>query len=745
MRNNRFAKKLISIAVAVSLFMELPALFPMTAQNVLAEGSSATELPSWLTGEPSQPAESAAAIEDPTTVNADPAAGNTNPTAGNTDPIAGNADPTAGNTDPAAAAPPAESLEITFEYTSSTGMTEEMTMTYSDDLFAQSSYLYNPALASASMALTMSSGNAVNYLEGGKNACQLLVKMGFGNVYYNYDYHTSTHANTTGVAIGSKKLSDGTTLIAVIPRSANYEKEWAGNFNVGDTGTEHEGFKIGSENVLRELKNYLTKGKGQRISGEVKIWIAGYSRGSAITNLTAARLDEGYELSSAIEWGPEDVYAYCFEVPASTTSEAAHDSLYSNIFCFINPIDLVPMVPLAQWGFTRYGTTLYFPQAGDGVYETYYPDVLDLLHESYPLKDATQLANQRILLQIILQAVSEKIYSRSMYVNTVQTPIMTALETGTISDPLETALDIYFDILLGQFDITRVPAAIAHLVKNGEIEPTYIDLESSLIDDIKNLLSDTKLVFTAHYGELTYAWVRTLEGTGVLEQQLPAEQVMGEPTIPIMDETALSDGTYDIILYRDKLLPTGSDLLTEEGVPVGSSSPASNGLLAEVDLSKPYTITDDAVENLAIGDVITFPDYSFTVSSFDMYEDGDYRAIAFNGGSESCFYAGDGLWRFDWLHDDLALTYPVGTVTLLITDSTDLFDYRTTNGTGENVYGVTYSEAFPDGGYDPEADYFRLESLTDYFDQYGEYMTFEYAVMTVTDGKVTRIEIPYRP
>ena len=41
------------------------------------------------------------------------------------------------------------------------------------------------------------------------------------------------------------------------------------------------------------------------------------------------------------------------------------DALYDNIFNILNPSDMVPRLPLASWGYSRYGRDLWLPGYGD--------------------------------------------------------------------------------------------------------------------------------------------------------------------------------------------------------------------------------------------------------------------------------------------------------------------------------------------------------------------------------------------
>ena len=108
--------------------------------------------------------------------------------------------------------------------------------------------------------------------------------MGFQNVKANEWYSHEKQENSFGVAIGSRQIVQGEktyTLLAIFPRSAGYKQEWVGNFNVGK-GDIHEGFKAARDEALRFSKKYI---QDNNITGDLKVWIAGHSRGGAVSNL----------------------------------------------------------------------------------------------------------------------------------------------------------------------------------------------------------------------------------------------------------------------------------------------------------------------------------------------------------------------------------------------------------------------------------------------------------------------------
>ena len=89
---------------------------------------------------------------------------------------------------------------------------------------------------------------------------------------------------------GYLDYSDKYELIVIAVRGGGYEKEWAGNFAITGQDDHHDGFDIASSKVKTALFMYMNN---QKIFGNVKIWITGYSRAAAVANLVAADLDNG--------------------------------------------------------------------------------------------------------------------------------------------------------------------------------------------------------------------------------------------------------------------------------------------------------------------------------------------------------------------------------------------------------------------------------------------------------------------
>ncbi len=250
---------------------------------------------------------------------------------------------------------------------------------YDDNYFKESSYEYNQNLATMSLCLDLSawgSEEESDYTRKMRNAEELLNELGFIGFDHNYTDFTEEGVNgkptkdSVGVVAANKLLSfDGKdyTLIAVAVRGGGYEREWASNFTMGESG-HHEGFSRARDIVISFLQNYV---KEQKISGDIKIWITGYSRAAATANLVAGSIDQGVVHLSGCSLEAKDLFAYTFETPAGVMDPEARSSKYSNIFNIINSNDPVPLVAPQEWKFERYGRDQFIPTLARDTSEIY--------------------------------------------------------------------------------------------------------------------------------------------------------------------------------------------------------------------------------------------------------------------------------------------------------------------------------------------------------------------------------------
>lgn len=178
---------------------------------------------------------------------------------------------------------------------------------------------------------------------------RFLKDCGYTAVEYVENAVTVDDNDHASFAVGVKKLGRD-ALVAVIVKGTGDNYEWVSNFNLGE-GEVHSGFSLAEQEVYQELQRFL---KVQKVSKNVRFWVAGHSRGAAVGNLLAKRLTDQY--------GRERVYAYTFATPRVALNGKSEG--YENIFNFLNPGDFVTEVAPAAWGYARYGTDVVL--ASDG-------------------------------------------------------------------------------------------------------------------------------------------------------------------------------------------------------------------------------------------------------------------------------------------------------------------------------------------------------------------------------------------
>ncbi|MBQ1877920.1 MAG: hypothetical protein II161_03795 [Erysipelotrichaceae bacterium] len=524
---------------------------------------------------------------------------------------------------------------------------------YSDSYFTSTSLQYNHDLAIISLMAAMSSMNAEEYkqkkesdvINGSLYITQLLKDMGFGGIWHNKEYDTWPGTNTTGVCIGTKKMYAGnTTLIAVAVRSGGYKGEWGGNFVVGpDSRKDHLGFSYGRDNVIEALKQYIAD---NNITGNVKFWIFGYSRGSAIANLTAAWLDDGNSLGANLSYAQKDIYAYCFEVPASTTSSQAGSSRYANIFNIINPIDVVPRLPLMKWGFTRYGKVMFLPYKGTDFW-LYFDQVKDLFRkmygESYAGIPYGEFVNK---LNKVFEMLGNKVPTRNEFNRYDQASIVSALNEYFKNGPKTDKVELVMALLLLIYEAKPdQPLDLLRVVSEGaaglliRLRKIYKVLNDA---DLKNILF-------GHYTEYNLAWMMSIPNGWYLKESMESSgtsssstyaRLMVKVNCPV--DVAVYDSEHNLLAAI-----TGDDISNPEGSPVIAYVDETGAKCFEIDEMndvvldiRPYAsgtmsidinaldlATNQPVKATHYNDIILEKDQSFTMDLDSGYSGSDYEAV----------------------------------------------------------------------------------------------------------------------
>ena len=217
----------------------------------------------------------------------------------------------------------------------------EFSFRYSDGWFFKEHVEEDRRIAKASLG-----ASAAAYRE--ETVRDLLFgQMGFEPVKISYEEATADENDIVGYAIG-KKTAGNCSLFAVAVRGTPPSPEWFSNFNLGTDGRRHRGFYLAADRVLTELVPALED------SGRTNVvWVFGHSRGGAVANLIAGKLSTEKTYEGLIDRTRVFGYTFAAPPPGGTLNTGL-----KNIYNYCNDGDMVTQVPLARWGFRRYGQTI---------------------------------------------------------------------------------------------------------------------------------------------------------------------------------------------------------------------------------------------------------------------------------------------------------------------------------------------------------------------------------------------------
>ena len=207
---------------------------------------------------------------------------------------------------------------------------------YDDELFLTSAKTYNKDLSMLSFGAAMASGTD-------RRGANFYTDLKFSDVTF-HDYDKEPTKDTMGYIVAHRAIDDY-ELISVSFRGLGYGLEWANNFIIGKTGN-HEGFNARGQKAYEDLQDYIeTYAKDKAL----KIWISGYSRAGALSDVLASFIMKGNEINVT----QENLFVYTFEAPASLSKENA--IAYENVHNITNEADIVVAIPPASYGLYRCG------------------------------------------------------------------------------------------------------------------------------------------------------------------------------------------------------------------------------------------------------------------------------------------------------------------------------------------------------------------------------------------------------
>lgn len=496
---------------------------------------------------------------------------------------------------------------------------------YSDEYFTQSAYTYRQDLATVTMAMCLAAGNVADparYREGPANLISFFEQTGFEDFEANEDFTTRPGRNTFGVGIANKQISvDGEdyTVIAIGLRGCGYYAEWAGDLNVGLSG-DHAGFAICRDTAFAFLSEYLDG--HPEISGRIKIWCTGYSRGAAGANMLGGKIDDcimsGESLGKNVTLAAEDVYIYTFEAPKGADASTVNGKVYNNIHNVVNYNDLVVKVAPDCMGFARYGVDHVMPSAKlDADYAELKANMLTVFEtfenageyriDNFKYVTVTPSAtadkviqsikgnvmSQGEFLDILVDKLFTKVFTTRAEVYAAQDDLQEIIvpvigtypeQWDTVKQALgenakdnlakimaslfkgeDTAVNVIADIVLDTMREAGITEYNSQQVREmvRPLVKLLMKIAASCPDELATLLYNVIGIMSAHYGELGMSWMMTI----------PADYMTNKQTSSALPFVDVPDGVwyYDDLKYAyDKGLINGTGANTF--TPVGEVS-----------------------------------------------------------------------------------------------------------------------------------------------------------------------------
>lgn len=339
---------------------------------------------------------------------------------------------------------------------------------YTDDCFIKPANELSISFSNASLGVVEGispsiNGGTTDYSKKYENGESLLNKLGFTGIIHNSAFEKKPEENTIGAIYGHKNIhvnNKDYTLILTAIRSINYQLEWVDQFLMGETG-DHQGFAFARDTILNELKDYVSS---QNITGSIKLWMVGHSRGGTVANLVGGQLDIDLinnvaTFGDSVTYSKEDLYIQCFNPVMATTNTdyQINGQQFNNIQCFADYDDIISYLSPVQYGFKRFGITYYLPNAVSSLdylemtdkYDAYYNETPlknvygDPIHghiTTYKMKGSSYMQGTKydndkinwsmsIFAKDFMDELAEKVVvSRENYVNKYQTPLRKAIK-----------------------------------------------------------------------------------------------------------------------------------------------------------------------------------------------------------------------------------------------------------------------------------------------------------------------------
>ena len=191
-----------------------------------------------------------------------------------------------------------ETAATSLEGTINKDETYQLEFTFKSEDFKEPSNAYNKDLSVLSYGFTLATTTK-------EATTQFYTLLGFDNLV-THDLDKEITEDTFGYAIGHKNTGK-TDYVVLSTRCLEYAREWANNFEMGSEGN-HVGFERRAKEVKAALDEYL-KPYLKNNAKNTKVFLTGYSRGAAISNMVAHYLNEDI-LSEKTTLSKDNLYAY---------------------------------------------------------------------------------------------------------------------------------------------------------------------------------------------------------------------------------------------------------------------------------------------------------------------------------------------------------------------------------------------------------------------------------------------------
>ena len=422
-------------------------------------------------------------------------------------------------------------VEYFSTFTAGTTLTDSFY--FSDEWFLEDPKVCNDALGLVSMQLVAA---AVENDENGKGTSYLR-KLGFEETGLGgFDEEDPDGCNYTwGIKTIGGTGDEAFTLVAVVIQSHSADQVakqigWRQNFlvNGSEITAEHASYAAAAESVLPWIE-------GLGISGNVKYWIMGQSRGGAIAGILAARLKDA----------ADSVYAYTFESPENVDISAVQDNeqVYGYIHNYLCSDDIVTMIP--SWGMGRYGVEHRLNTEETALQ---LPSVLDKMGQDYDTEYIENYAEN------LIRELFRRVPSREDY-STLQTDTFTDGSGEEISisyiwqDELIGLMKIVFGNIFEGLDMNRL------LEDLPEILPAVSSLYKAVKEDSDSDFYEAAKGLSMFLEKADFQLPLELEDIYVL-LKLTGHVIVDEDFVPETDEISQDELTVCIspvfILYDNR-------------------------------------------------------------------------------------------------------------------------------------------------------------------------------------------------